>query len=41
VERLEAMAQELLPLVGELSLETLHHQAEATDDHAPDRTTEW
>ena len=29
VERLEAMAQELLPLVGELSLETLRHQAEA------------
>src|SRR5262249_40485649 len=29
VERLEAMAQELLPLVGGLSLETLRHQAEA------------
>jgi hypothetical protein len=32
VERLEAMAQELLPLVGGLSLETLRHQAEADDD---------
>ena len=31
VERLEAMAQELLPLVGALSLETLRHQAEADD----------
>jgi PAS domain S-box-containing protein len=29
VERLESMAQELLPLVGELSLETLHDQVEA------------
>jgi hypothetical protein len=32
VERLEAMAQELLPLVGGLSLETLRHQAKAADD---------
>ena len=36
VEQLEAMAQELLPLVGGLSLETLRHQAEAADD--PNRT---
>jgi CheY-like chemotaxis protein len=35
VERLEAMAQELLPLVGELSLETLHQQAEARGDRQP------
>jgi two-component system sensor histidine kinase/response regulator len=32
VERLEAMAQELLPLVGGLSLETLRHQPDAADD---------
>jgi CheY-like chemotaxis protein len=32
VERLEAMAQELLPLVVGLSLETLRQQAEAEDD---------
>jgi CheY-like chemotaxis protein len=32
VERLEAMAQELLPLVGGLSLETLRRQAEAAED---------
>jgi hypothetical protein len=32
VERLEGMAQELLPLVGGLSLETLRHQAEAAGD---------
>jgi CheY-like chemotaxis protein/HPt (histidine-containing phosphotransfer) domain-containing protein len=32
VERLEGMAQELLPLVGGLSLETLRHQAEAVGD---------
>jgi hypothetical protein len=31
VERLEAMVQELLPLVGGLSLETLRHQAEAAE----------
>jgi hypothetical protein len=31
-ERLEAMAQQLLPLVAALSLETLRHQAEAADD---------
>jgi CheY-like chemotaxis protein len=36
VEWLEAMAQELLPLVGQLSLETLRHQAEAAYD--PKRT---
>jgi PAS domain S-box-containing protein len=35
VERLEAMARELLPLVGGLSLETLRRQAQAADD--PDR----
>jgi hypothetical protein len=35
VERLEAMARELLPLVGGLSLEALRHQAEAAAD--PDR----
>jgi DNA-binding response OmpR family regulator len=33
VERLEAMAQELLLLVGELSLETLHHQAKSDDSN--------
>jgi PAS domain S-box-containing protein len=32
VEQLEVMAQELLRLVGGLSLETLRHQAEAEDD---------
>jgi CheY-like chemotaxis protein len=32
VERLEAMAHQLLPLVSGLSLETLRHQAEAADD---------
>jgi CheY-like chemotaxis protein/HPt (histidine-containing phosphotransfer) domain-containing protein len=32
VERLERMAQELLPLVGGLSLETLRHQADAAGD---------
>jgi hypothetical protein len=31
VGRLEALAQELLPLVGGLSLETLRRQAEAAD----------
>ena len=42
VERLEAMTQELLPLVGGLSLETLRHRTEADDDPnragAPDLT---
>jgi CheY-like chemotaxis protein len=33
VERLEAMAQELLPLVSGLSLENLRQQRDATDDH--------
>ena len=33
VERLEEMAQELLPLVGGLSLETLRHQAKAADTY--------
>jgi CheY-like chemotaxis protein len=32
VERLEAMAQQLLPLIGGLSLETLRHHAEVADD---------
>jgi len=32
VEQLEAMAQELLPLVGGLSIETPRHQAEAAGD---------
>src|SRR5204863_5445763 len=36
VERLETMAQELMRLVGGLSLETLRHQAEATGDRQPD-----
>jgi two-component system sensor histidine kinase/response regulator len=36
VEQLETMAQELLRLAGGLSLETLRHQAEITDD--PNRT---
>jgi hypothetical protein len=34
VERLEEMAQELLPLVSGLSLETLRHQAEVIDGPA-------
>ena len=32
VERLEAMAQQLLPLVRGLTLETLRHQATAADN---------
>jgi CheY-like chemotaxis protein len=36
VERLETMTQELMRLVGGLSLETLRRQAEATDDRQPD-----
>ena len=35
VERLEEMAQELLPLVGGLSLETLRRQRDDIDDHQP------
>jgi hypothetical protein len=35
VVRLEEMAQELLPLVGGLSLETLRRQREDIDDHQP------
>ena len=35
VERLEAMAQELLPLVGGLSLATLRQQRDASDDRQP------
>jgi two-component system sensor histidine kinase/response regulator len=37
VERLEAMTQELMRLVGGLSLEALRRQAEATDERQPDR----
>jgi hypothetical protein len=35
VERLEAMTQELMRLVGGLSLESLRRQAEAADDREP------
>jgi hypothetical protein len=35
VERLEAMTQELMRLVGGLSLESLRRQAEAADDRGP------
>jgi hypothetical protein len=35
VERLEAMAQELLPLGGGLSLDTLRQQRDATEDRQP------
>jgi hypothetical protein len=35
VEWLEEMAQELLPLVSGLSLESLRRQAEAADDREP------
>jgi response regulator RpfG family c-di-GMP phosphodiesterase len=35
VERLEEMAQELLPLVGGLSLETLRRQRDDIDEHQP------
>jgi hypothetical protein len=37
VERLEGMSQELLAVVGGLSIETLRHQAEAAGD--PDRAS--
>ena len=35
VERLETITQELMQLVGDLSLETLRQQAETTDDRQP------
>jgi hypothetical protein len=35
VERLEAMAQEILPAVGGLSLETLRRQRDDIDHHQP------
>jgi ABC-type phosphate transport system auxiliary subunit len=36
VEQLETMTQELMRLVGGLSLEALRRQAEGTDDRQPD-----
>jgi hypothetical protein len=36
VEQLETMTQELMRLVGGLSLEALRPQAEGTDDRQPD-----
>jgi len=39
VERLETMTQELMRLVGGLSLETLRHQAEAGDNYRPEGET--
>jgi hypothetical protein len=36
VERLETMIQELMRLVGGLSLDVLRRQAEATDDRQPE-----
>jgi hypothetical protein len=39
VERVETMTQELMRLVGGLSLETLRHQADAGDDYHPEGET--